>query len=83
MDQVDLSLLAIVITLGSLFGVEMSEIYDKNALGDEGLSGHKLLSSFVIRNESEKLRINLFRLMIDYSLSQNIVILESKLNILS
>ena len=36
MDQVDLSLLAIVITLGSLFGVEMSEIYDKNALGDEG-----------------------------------------------
>ena len=83
MDQVDLSLLAIIITLDNLFGVERSEIIDKNSLGDEGLSGHKLLSSFVIRNESEKLRINLFRLMIDYSLSQNIIILESKLNILS
>ena len=44
MDQEDLSLLAIVITLDNLFGVEMSEIIDKNALGDEGLSGHKLQS---------------------------------------
>ena len=35
MDQEDLSLLAIVITLDNLFGVEMSEIIDKNALGDE------------------------------------------------
>jgi hypothetical protein len=78
MDQEDFLLLAIVITLDNLFGVERSEIIDKNSLGDEGLSGHKLLSSFVIRNESEKLRINLFRLMIDYSLSQNIVIFRVK-----